>query len=201
MLMAGGVQIEVRELNPELVGDYLSFFDKAFSDFPDWADCYCGFYDTPGRDWDASAKAGPEHRAARSERIRLGKAQGLLAYIDGKPVGWCNAQPRSSFVDMRSYKVAVTDPEEPVGSIMCFLVAPEHRSKGISRALLNAACDKFKRDGIAIAEAYPTTDSLKRFGEVPWAEANYKGPLNLYLKNGFKIHLQLERFAIVRKQL
>jgi GNAT superfamily N-acetyltransferase len=195
------LEIMVRELKPELLQDYLSFFDKAFSDFPDWAGCYCGFYDTSDKDWDDAATAGPAHRAARSERVSTGKAHGLLAYIDGKPVGWCNAQPRKSFVNMRSYKVALADPQESVGSIMCFLVTPEHRGKGVSTALLKAACDKFHRDKLKIAEGYPTTDSRKRFGEIPWAEANYKGPLNMYMKNGFTVHRQLDRFAIVRKQL
>jgi GNAT superfamily N-acetyltransferase len=199
--MAGTLQIEVRELKPDLVADYLSFFDKAFSDFPYWAGCYCGFYDTPGKDWDATAKAGPEHRAARASLISAGKAQGLLAYIDDKPVGWCNAQPRTSFVNMRSYKVALTELEERVGSIMCFVVAPDYRGKGVCTALVRAACDKFRRDGLRIAEGYPTTKPQKTSWEIPWAEANYKGPLNVYLKNGFKIHQQLERFAIVRRQL
>src|SRR5213594_3401634 len=84
-------QIEVRELKPELLSDYLKFFDKAFSDFPHWAGCYCGFYDTPGNDWDATAKAGPEHRAARSERIGNGRAQGLLARtvrLDARAQPW-----------------------------------------------------------------------------------------------------------------
>ena len=127
--MGETLEIEVRELKPELLQDYLSFFDQAFSDFPHWAGCYCGFYDTPGNDWDPTAKAGLEHRAARSQQISSGKAQGLLAYIDDKPVGWCNAQPRANFANMRYYTIAVTDANEPVGSIMCFLVTPEHRGK------------------------------------------------------------------------
>jgi GNAT superfamily N-acetyltransferase len=199
--MGQTVEIEVRELKPELLQDYLKFFDKAFSDFPQWADCYCGFYDTPGNDWDATSNAGPVHRAARSTLISASKAQGLLAYIDGRPVGWCNAQPRANFVNMRSYRVALTDPGEPVGSIMCFVVSPDYRGRGVCTALLRAACDKFRRDGLQTAEAYPTTNPQKRFGEIPWAEANYKGPLNVYLKNGFMIHKQLELFAIVRKHL
>src|SRR5439155_3910501 len=81
-------QVEIRELNRELLSDYLKFFDRAFSDFPHWAGCYCGFYDTPGDNWDATAESGPEHRAARTERISNGRAQGLLAYIDDEPVGW-----------------------------------------------------------------------------------------------------------------
>ena len=102
---------------------------------------------------------------------------------------------------MRSYAVAVTEQEERVGSIMCFPVSPRHRGRGVCTALLIAACEKFRRDGLRIAEGYPTTNPSKQSWEVPWAEENYKGPLNVYLKNGFKIYRQLERFAIVRRQL
>src|SRR2546430_14682484 len=103
-MMSRTVKIEVRELLPDLLDDYLRFFDKdAFTDFPEWSGCYCGFYDTPGKEWDASAKAGPAHRAARAERIKSGNANGLLAFASGKVVGWCNAQPRSDFLNMRRY--------------------------------------------------------------------------------------------------
>ncbi len=199
--MGQTLRVVVRELKPELLDDYLRFFDQAFSDFPHWAGCYCGFYDSQEDTWDPTAKAGPEHRAAKSNLIRTRRAQGLLAYADEKPVGWCNAQPRASFANMRHYSIAKEDPGEPIGSIMCFLVAPEHRARGVGTALLHAACDKFKRDGLKVAEGYPTTNPAKRSWEIPWAEENYKGSLNMYLKNGFKIHRQLERFAILRKQL
>jgi GNAT superfamily N-acetyltransferase len=200
--MSHSVKAEVRELTSELLDDYLKFFDKdAFTDFPEWSGCYCGFYDTPGQEWDASAKAGPPHRATRAERIRSGKAHGLLAFAGGRVVGWCNAQPRSTFVNMRRYSSVIDNPAELVGSIMCFLVAPGHRGKGVGTSLLNAACEKFRRDRLHVAEGYPTTNPVKRDWETPWAEENYKGPLSMYLKAGFKIHRQLEHFAIVRKLL
>ncbi|HEX4919330.1 MAG TPA: GNAT family N-acetyltransferase [Candidatus Bathyarchaeia archaeon] len=192
-------QIVVRELNPDTLSDFLNLFDKAFSDFPDWAGCYCGFYETEEKDWDSSEKASQEHRKWKSEQITNGRAGGLLAYINGRAVGWCNAQPRARFANMRSYEVAVTDPNEPVGSIMCFLVSPDHRGKGVGTALLREACRMFSRDGLTVAEAYPRTSS-KQSG-VPWAEENYKGSLSMYLNNGFTVHRQLERFSIVRRQL
>ena len=198
--MKESMRVQVLQLTPEKVDRYLEFFDKeAFTDFPDWSGCYCGFYDTPGDTWDAGASAGPEHRAARAERIRLGEAHGLLAVADGKVVGWCNAQARSDFRNMRRYSVVVDDPSELVGSIMCFLIAPGYRGKGIGTTLMNTACGMFQREGLNVAEGYPTTSSVKRAWEIPWAEENYKGPLNMYLKAGFKIHRQFERFAIVRK--
>jgi GNAT superfamily N-acetyltransferase len=96
---------------------------------------------------------------------------------------------------MRRYATVIDDPTERVGSIMCFLVAPGHRGKGVGTALLSAAYDKFRRDGLHIAEGYPTTNPVERDWE------NYKGSLSMYLKTGFKVHRQLERFAIVRRKL
>ncbi len=196
------LKVTVREIKPQLLDDFLHFFDKeAFTDFPYWSGCYCGFYETPGDDWDASAEAGPAHRAAKADRIRKGEAHGILAYADDKVVGWCNAQRRSDFTNLRRYSVVVDNPAELVGSIMCFLVALAYRRKGVGTALLNSASDTFRSDGLKIAEGYPTTNPTKKNWEIPWAEENYKGPLSIYLNNGFKVHRQLERFAIVRKQL
>ncbi len=197
------MEVSVRQLKPELLDDFLHFFDKeAFTDFPEWSGCYCGFYETPGTQWDAGPDAGPTHRIEKAERIRTGKATGLLAYADGKVVGWCNAQRRSNYANMRRYSVVIDDPVAPVGSIMCFLVAPGYRGRSVGTSLLNSACDMFRSDGLEFAEGYPTTARPpKRDWEIPWAEENYKGPLSIYLKNGFKIHRQLERFAVVRRQL
>jgi GNAT superfamily N-acetyltransferase len=200
--MSRAVKVEVQDLTPELLDDYLQFFDKeAFTDFPEWAECYCGFYDTPGDKWDTSPESGPVHRKARAERIKSGKAHGLLAFVDNRVIGWCNAQARSNFANMRKYSTAIDNPAEQVGSIMCFLVAPGYRGKGVGTLLLNTACDKFRRDRLQVAEGYPTTNPIKREWEIPWAEENYKGSLSMYLKAGFKVHRQLERFAIVRKPL
>ena len=200
--MGQSLQVAVRRLRSELLDDFLHFFDKeAFTDFPEWSGCYCGFYETLGDHWDAGVGEGPIHRAEKAERIRTGRATGLLAYADGKVVGWCNAQRRSDFANMRRYSVVVDDPAAPVGSIMCFLVAPGYRGRGVCTSLLNVACDTFREDGLTIAEGYPTTNPVKRGWETPWAEENYKGPLSVYLNAGFKVHRQLERFAVVRRQL
>jgi len=42
LLMGQTVGIEVRELKPELLQDYLQFFDQEFFDFPQWADIWSG---------------------------------------------------------------------------------------------------------------------------------------------------------------
>jgi GNAT superfamily N-acetyltransferase len=195
----------VRELEPELLEDYLAFFDdQAFADFPWWSACYCRFWDDPS---DVEGDSSPEHRDAYralvADLVRNGKQQGLLAYSDGKVVGWCNAKARLGYSMPRRIEKAPADDAARVGSVVCFIVAKDFRGKGIAGTMLDAACDKFRREGLAIAEAYPTTapPSGPYADQIPWSAHNHTGPLEMYRKAGFAVHLQLERFAVVRKTL
>jgi len=90
-----------------------------------------------------------------------------------------------------------------VGSVVCFIVAKEFRGKGLASAMLDAACEKFQREGLAIAEGYPTTaaPSGPYADQIPWSAHNHTGPLEMYRTAGFTVHRQLERFAVVRKTL
>ena len=195
----------IRELAPDLVEDYLAFFDHdAFADFSWWSGCFCVFFNDPGNpEGDSSPETIPAHRAMARELVLMGQTQGLLAYVDEKPVAWCNAAPRSSYRNLRRYAVAVEDPSEPVGSLMCFVVAAPFRGKGIATALLHAACEKFVRQGLLVAEGYPTITPPTGpwAAETPWTSHNYHGPLEMFLKAGFSVHREVGTFAIVRKTL
>jgi hypothetical protein len=53
-------EIVVRELTPDLVDEWLAFFDRdAFADNPDWCGCYCHYFhaDHSERDWDSRTPA------------------------------------------------------------------------------------------------------------------------------------------------
>ena len=196
--------IELRELSPALVDDYLRFFDEvAFKDFPWWSACYCRFFNDPS---DTEGNSGPEfrdhHRALASELVRSRQTQGILAYAGGTPIGWCNAAPRASFLAPRHIAKATDDPREPVGATVCFIVAEDYRNRGVGAAMLDAACDKFRRQGLRIAEGYPKTEPAPTTPwRVPSAQHEYHGPLSMYLNAGFEVTKRLERFAVVRKKL
>lgn len=98
-------EIEIRELRPELLDDYFRLFDEVYTkdpwlntkSNPWWGICYCGFYDDPRTEQErnTASEAANKNREMRAEIIRSGKAHGLLAYADGKVVGWCNARTKS----------------------------------------------------------------------------------------------------------
>jgi GNAT superfamily N-acetyltransferase len=199
------VTVQIRVLQPALLDDYLAFFDSdAFADFPWWSACYCRFWDDPS---DPEGESGPDrrerYRSLVCDLVRSGQQQGVLAYREGRVVGWCNAKSRTRYTMPRRIAQTPSDHAELIGSTVCFIVAKDHRREGVARALLDAACDKFRREGLAVAEAYPTTmaPSGPHADQVPWTAHHHTGPLEMYLKAGYAVHAQLERFAVVRKAL
>ena len=172
------LSIDLRPLTDERLGDYLRFFDeKAFTDNPRWAFCYCYFpYHDPDKvDW--QRRTGAENRTAITACVRDGTAQGYLAYAGADVVGWCNAAPHRLFPMLRDEPTPDVD---TTGTIFCFIVAPAYRNRGISRTLLAAACDGLRSRGMLTVEARPVKDAKG-------AAANHHGPLSLYLSNGFTI--------------
>jgi len=188
-------EILVRELAPALLKDWLAFFDyDAFADNHEWAACYCHFYhaDHSARDWDERTSL--ENRTASSQLILAGRLKGYLAYIDRKPVGWCQAAPRRLVPNLQNDKRFAIPDADGVGSIACFAVAKPFRRSGVARRLLDAACAGFRDQGLAVAEGYPR----KQASGDP---ANYHGPLALFLEAGFAPFSESEKVVVVRKNL
>jgi GNAT superfamily N-acetyltransferase len=171
-------RFDVRPLATERLADYLAFFEeRAFTDNPRWASCYCYFpyHDPKSTDWPTRTAA--QNRTAICECINGGRAQGHLAYEGDQVVGWCNAGPWSLYPTLSG---SDSEPKADTGCIFCFVVAPTHRRQGIARALLDAACDALKSQQLRWVRAAP---SRKAEGTAQ----NYHGPLEMYLAAGFSI--------------
>lgn len=186
---------EIHPLTPERLDDYLRFFaGDAFSDNPYWDGCYCAYYHFQGepQEWNPNHKEA--NRAAATALIQTSQLHGLLAYADSRVVGWCHAAPRAAIPNIERYFKYRADPAEAVGAIVCFVIAPPYRRQGVARSLLTAACDQFRRQGLAYAEAYP-------FKRPRSASLDYHGSFAMYLKAGFTTICELESLTVVRKRL
>ena len=188
--------IEVRDVTPERVADYLDFFDhRAFGDFPAWQSCYCMETHRHHTDEEWSARTGVDNRADMQSMIRDGGVTALLAYVDGTPVGWCNygETTRLSGVMMK-LKLDAAE-HAGVGSISCFVIAAPYRGHGVATKLLEAAIERMKARGLRAVEAYP------RRQEDRSAQAHYRGSLRMYEKAGFEPYRETERYFVMRKSL
>jgi ribosomal protein S18 acetylase RimI-like enzyme/uncharacterized protein YndB with AHSA1/START domain len=188
--------VTVLDVTPDRVGDYQSFFDHdAFRDFPSWETCYCmeTHRTQDGRDWEA--RTGADNRRDMSEMIGNGHVTALLAYVDGKPVGWCNYGETTRLKGvMMKLKLDATE-HDKVGSIACFVIASPYRGHGVATKLLDAAVDRLKARGVRVVEAYP------RRQDEGTDQAHYRGSLRMYEKAGFEPYRELDRYVVVRKTL
>jgi ribosomal protein S18 acetylase RimI-like enzyme len=167
----------------------MHYFDMvAYADNPNWSKCYC--IERLVDDYDSRNKA--QNRATRSQLILSAKANGLVAYRLGRVVGWCHAAPKTELLNVPGTK----DPT--VGSIVCFVVAPDQRRQGIATRLLDFALEHLLKRGMRAAEAYPVLGEPDPAG---WPQVNYLGPLSMYVKAGFEIAERHDGYAVVRKAL
>lgn len=170
--------VEIHALSPGRLADFMAFFDEeAFKDNPEWSSCYCQcFYEDHSKiHW--PSRTANENRECAIRRIRQGQMQGLLAYQDGSVVGWCNAAPRELLHALDAEPISNS---EQVGTILCFLVAPSARGRGVATALLNAACQHLRKQGLSSVEANPRP-TAKGTAE------NHFGYLSMYLAAGFTV--------------
>lgn len=185
----------IRPLSPELLGDYLYFFDNvAFSDHPDWAQCYCMAFHWQ-REWDD--EPGHGFRARAVGLVNSGVAQGYLAYSAGKVVGWCNANDKSSYAALGNNVnpgLLSDGAGAKIKSVVCFLVAPAVRGKGIAATLLERVCADASADGYDFIEGYPMPGGWDMY-------AAHHGTVALFEKCGFAVHKRIDNDCVVRKYL
>jgi GNAT superfamily N-acetyltransferase len=175
------MNIEIKKLTSDLLDDWLHFFDhKAFEDNEDWFGCFCMFYHwtealAANKAWNCSRDNAPYNRSCAIDAIKEGKMQGYLAYLDGRVVGWCNANDKNAYSN-----VNVTFPptlsNARVKSVVCFCIAHEARGKGVATKLLDRVCSDAATERYNFVEAYPFQNDMHHA---------YHGPQRMYEKHGF----------------
>jgi ribosomal protein S18 acetylase RimI-like enzyme len=186
---------EMRPLTPERVDDYLRYFDgPALADNPAWSRCYCLSYHLPAGPVEFDERSASQNRAEKAELIVRGEADGVLAYAGEDVVGWCHAAPRSTLKLLDSTPGFETDDPDRTGAIVCYVIAPQCRGRGLARQLLDAACDLLRELGMHSVDAYPPKDSATDAG-------SYHGRLGMYVNAGFEQVREAGRYVVVSKKL
>ncbi len=113
---------------------------------------------------------------------------GLVAYLDGEPVGWCAVEPRTAYPGLlRVYRVPWEGRDEDkeddtVWAVTCLLVRAGYRRRGISYALARAAVDFARGRGARALEGYPMLTEPGK--EITWGELHV-GSRSIFEAAGF----------------
>ncbi|HEX5588980.1 MAG TPA: GNAT family N-acetyltransferase [Candidatus Limnocylindrales bacterium] len=127
-----------------------------------WCQAWRGADGAPGGSAFGRAAAGANRDALESQ-VRSGAfAPGVVAYLDGGPVGWCGLGPRAAMPRLvRSRTIPRVD-DVAVWSIGCFVVRAGFRRRGVARALLDGAVAYARSMGAPAVEAYPIDPGTAR---------------------------------------
>ena len=170
--------IDVHPLTPDLFPDLATLFDEGGD--AKW--CWCTYFRFRGRDWSNSTAAG--NRAALEELTERALAPGLVAYRDGRAVGWVSLAPREDYERLTSSKILAPLDDVPVWSLVCFVVSRRARGQGVAGRLLDAAIEYAREQGATTLEAYPV--EVPEGERIPAANA-YHGTLTMFERAGFTV--------------
>jgi GNAT superfamily N-acetyltransferase len=154
--------IEVRILNSNLIGD----IEKLFGSDKVTQGCWCMWFIIRVKDYHDNGSVG-------NQKLFINMVQdskdpmGLLAYMDGEPVGWCAIGPRKRY--MRAINTSTFKGRDPIEDslvwmIPCLYVRPDMRNKGVSRTLIERAIELTKENEVKAVESFPFSGTKQRSG-------------------------------------
>ncbi|ACQ79909.1 GCN5-related protein N-acetyltransferase [Beutenbergia cavernae DSM 12333] len=126
----------------------------------------------------------------RTDLATDGPSPGVVATLDGEPVGWCAVAPWSAYPRLWTSPSALgadvergSSQRDGVWSVTCFVVRPGHRRRGLARTLLRAAVEHARSHGAHTVEAYPVDPGTRRVS----SNELYHGTVSLFEGAGFTV--------------
>ena len=133
---------------------------------------------------------------------RSGRTSGLVAYLDGEPVGWCAVEPRPAYIGLvRNSRVPWEGRDEDKGdesvwAVTCIFVRVVFWGCGVACALAKAAVAFARERGARALEGYPI---VTRPGQqITWDEAHPGGPSVFEAAGLVEVHRPTLRRRVLR---
>ncbi len=107
---------------------------------------------------------------------------GVLAYVDGEVAGWCSVAPKSTYRALVNSRTIPHVQDEAAWSVVCFVVRPRFRRRGLMHQLLDGAAGHAQAMGAAVLEGYPVDPGGQRIDQT----SGYVGTVQLFEAHGFR---------------
>jgi GNAT superfamily N-acetyltransferase len=154
--------------------------------------CQCQRFKVRGWIWGSSTTVEQRTEMLR-EQTRCddpgtGSTSGLVAYLDGEPVGWVAVEPRTEYPKLRTTRIPWTGRDEDkdddqIWAVTCFAVRKGFRGRGITYALAQATVGYARERGARALEAYSMITQPGK--EITWGELHV-GARQVFEEAGFK---------------
>ena len=121
---------------------------------------------------------GPLTRPGGNQRLRGQNAlralaardppPGLVGYRGKTPVGWISLGPRGDYAKLAKSPVMKPVDDQPVWSVVCFVVPSAYRQQGVASELLAGAVEYARKRGVRLLEAYPVDNDARTAAQASW---------------------------------
>lgn len=133
--------------------------------------CWCMYYRVSGKE-SGYTRPGDEQRArskaALKALVQEDPPPGLIGYLGETPVGWISLGPREDYAKLANSPTMKSVDDQPVWSVVCFVVPSEYRKQGVARDLLAGAIRYARKRGVRLLEAYPVDKAHPSASDAPW---------------------------------
>ncbi|MPZ94585.1 MAG: GNAT family N-acetyltransferase [Propionibacteriales bacterium] len=178
------MSVEVRPVTADRWSDLVSVFGRRGDD-PSW--CWCRLFLRSAAEGSATPKPRLDNRnALRQEIVHAAVPPGLLAYVDGQPVGWSRVGPRSDFPRVAGNRALAKVLTDDPGAwwVTCFAVDSHYRRSGVGSALLKAAVELAREHGATAVEGHPVDVAGLKAARVG-GSAVFTGTVAMFTAAGF----------------
>lgn len=140
------------------------------------ARCRCQRYKTTSDEWWHNPIPVEERIFRQRQQTDCGyprsdATSGLVAHLDGEPVGWCAVEPRSQYMRLGQtpWKDRYQDrDDDSVWAVTCFVTRVGFRRQGLTYPLATATVEFARERGAFALEGYPMITNPGE--EVTWGE-------------------------------
>jgi len=178
---APAIKLTLHPLTPELWGDLEQIFMARGCSVA--RGCWCMYYRRSGerKTLPPGMTRAARNRTDLKRLVGAGRPPGLIGYRGKTPVGWISLGPREDYTKLARSIVMKQVDDQPVWSVICFVVPAEYRGQGVAHALLQGAIRYAKRRGATCLEAYPVDKPGRSSDDGMWF-----GAKSMYDRAGFK---------------
>jgi GNAT superfamily N-acetyltransferase len=171
-------------------------FDRMFQRHKGCGGCWCTYHLCSVAEFEHLKS--DERRKIHENLVSSGTATGVICYLDGVPVGWCQFGPAGIFEHTnrkRTYQVFdKTNELKPDWRISCVFVDKAYRRQGLGKKVLAEAIATIQSFGGGVTEAFPIVIPGKKRPE-------YTGSVEMYQAEGFREVAQLGKYIVLMRAI
>lgn len=171
--------LQIIPLRSDMANMFTSYLGEMdFSHAEHWQFCYCQYYhvDCSSAEW--RERSAEQNKALAEENIKSGLMHGLVALDGEQMVAWVNVNDIKNFALLKNDEELHQFPGR-TAMVVCFVIHPDYRGKGLAGKMLEAAVEECRRQGFDRIIGRPFLWSSH-------PERQYHGVPKMYEDLGFK---------------